>query len=230
MSTVKRKRGPFGGGGYYKAGPAIKKKKYTPRTRVAGVGELKYHDVDVNDASIASNGVIQNTGSINLIPQNTSETGRIGRKCTVKSIMWRYNLELGAQSVVGNAETIRLIVYLDKQANGATASVSGNGGILASDNYQAFNNLNNKSRFQILFDKVEVLNPQAAAGDGTTNDAADVELNGSFYKACNIPLEFSDDTGAITELRSNNIGVMTVAKVGTLAALVSKVRLRFSDN
>lgn len=222
-SSKKRKRSGSGPSTY-------KKRRTTPRARVAGLGELKFHDVDVDDASIATNGTIQNAGTINIIPQNLTESGRIGRKTIIKSVMWRYNLKLAAQAVVGNAETIRLVLYLDSQANGATATVAGAGGILEADNYQSFNNLTNSGRYTILFDKLEVLNPQAAAGDGTTNDAADVEVNGSFYKSCTIPLEFSADTGAITEVRSNNLGIMVLAKVGSLVTLDSKIRLRFTDN
>ncbi len=191
-------------------------------------GELKFHDVDVDDASIAANGTILNSGSINLIPQGVTEKTRVGRKCVIRSIGWRYNYNVAilASATAQAAETVRLIMYLDKQCNGATAAVTD---LLESDNYQSFNKLANSGRFRILMDRLVLLEPLAGAGDGAANDFAGFGANGAFYKTCNIPLEFSSTTGAITEIRSNNIGVLILGKVGTTATLDSKVRLRFSD-
>ncbi len=191
-------------------------------------GELKFFDVEVDDAVVAGAGVIQTaTGSINVIAQGVTEKTRIGRKCVIKSILWRYNLELLASADVGASETVRCIVYLDKQCNGAIATVTG---ILESTNYQSFNNLANSGRFRILYDRVHALNPTAAAGNGTANDVPSFEMNASFYKKVNIPIEFDSTTGAITEMRSNNLCIMTVTRVGDLCKLDSKVRLRFSDS
>ncbi len=193
---------------------------------VGATGELKFHDIAVDDASIAVNGVIQNTGSINLIPQGVTEVQRVGRKCVIRSINWRYNLQIAAQANLTSDETIRMIMYVDKQANGATATVTG---ILETDDYQSFRNLANSGRFNILYDKTHSLNASAGGGDGTANDAAPMNINRAFYKKCSIPLEFDSTTGAITEIRSNNIGILTVSKNGTVAVLDSRIRLRFSD-
>lgn len=191
-----------------------------------GLEELKFHDVDVDDAAIAQNGTILNSGSVNLIAQGTSESERIGRKCTVRSIAWRGNIHATTAASTGASETVKVILYVDKQANGATAAVTD---ILESDNYQSFNNLSNSSRFRILHTQTFVLQPTAGMGDGTTNDVAPNSVNFEFYKKCEIPLEFSSTTGAITEIRSDNIGVMITSKQGNVAVLDSKMRLRFSD-
>ncbi len=191
-------------------------------------GELKFFDLDVDDAVIVVDGQIQTaTGSINTIAQGVTEVTRVGRKCRIKSILWRYNLELVQGATVGLSETVRCIVYQDTQCNGATAAVTD---ILESDNYQSFNNLANSGRFRILYDKTHVLNPSASAGNGTANDVAQHDINRAFYKKCDIPIEFSATTGAITEIRSNNLCILTVSKTGGLAAMDSKIRLRFSDN
>ncbi len=196
--------------------------------RYANGGELKFHDVDVDDASITQAGTIQNTGSINLIAQGVTESTRVGRKCTIKSILWRYNItvpSIGGGNVA-TGDTLRLIMYLDKQANGATIVATD---LLESDNYQSFNNLSNSGRFRIICDKTMDCNITAAAGDGAVNDTAPLSLSGTLFKKCAIPLEFSSTTGAITELRSNNIGIACWSKTGALLALDSKIRLRFSD-
>ncbi len=187
--------------------------------------ELKFHDIDIDDAVIAQAGTI--TDSINKIAQGTTEVTRIGRKCTIKSINWRYDLIMAAATSSSAAsDVVRIILYLDKQCNGATATATA---ILESDDYQSFNNLANKSRFRTLMDRTYSLNAQAGGGDGTTEDYAENITHDSFYKKCNIPVEFDSTAGAITEIRSNNIGILVLSKVGGIATFTSKLRIRFSD-
>ncbi len=197
---------------------------YGRYARNGGPGaELKFHDLDIDDAVVATNGTIAQS-SCNLIAQGVTEVQRIGRKCTIRNINWRYELVMpNAQNMTSVLDTVRVILYLDKQTNGAAATVTG---ILESDDFQSFNNLSNKSRFLILMDRTHVLNCTAGAGNGTANDIAGRQQNYTFFKKCNIPIEFDSTTGAITEQRSNNIGVLLVGKQG-FAGFFSKMRLRF---
>ncbi len=181
--------------------------------------------MDLDDAVIAVNGTI--TASINLIAQGVTESQRIGRKCTIEHILWRWNIQQKSQAVMSATSiTVRLIVYHDKQANGAAASVTD---ILESDNFQSFNNLSNSGRFRILYDRVMSKQQDGSIAGPVTNEW---EVNGSFFKKVSIPIEFSAATGAIGEIRSNNIGVLILggANSGSNATLDSKFRLRFSDN
>lgn len=222
MLSKKRKRFTNGG--------QLKRRRSTAATYYSGMGEMKFHDVDVDDAVIAVNGVIHNTGSINLIVQGITESTRIGRKCTITAIQWRWSLdyfETTAQATATNAEQIRMILYLDRQANGATAAITD---ILESNSWLSYYNLANSSRFRILMDRTYVFQAQAGAGITATSEWAGNEKAGKFYKKCNIPLEFSAALGALTELRSNNLAIMTVSKRGDLVGLTSKIRLRFSDH
>ncbi len=110
--------------------------------------------------------------------------------------------------------------------------MSGTGGLLESANYQAFNNLNNKSRFRVLYDKTFTLNTLAAAGDGTSNDSGAVQRSFSFFKDVNIPMEYSGtaNPSVIGEVRTNNIfGIMISESGNSTVALDSKFRFRFSD-
>ncbi len=110
--------------------------RYRGRTSFAR-GELKFHDVDLDDATIGVNGNI--TASINLIAQGVTESTRVGRKCTLRWIGWRYTIEKVENTVLASGdETIRVIMYWDKQANGATAAITD---ILETDDYHSFNNL-----------------------------------------------------------------------------------------
>lgn len=189
-------------------------------------GELKFHDIDVDlAAGDRSAGAILNAGSINLIAQGVTESQRIGRKCTIKNINWRGQLQLVASATIGTPQTCRLMLILDKQCNGAAATV---GGVLESTNYQSFNNLANKGRFQTLSDQAYTLNPKAAGGNGTANDVAAVLMDFAIYKKCDLSIEFDSTAGAITEIRSNNLFILLITSdTGSLISLDSKIRLRF---
>ncbi len=246
MSVYKRKRSYSGAASAlvlarpystpYKRKKASHGRAFIPgRDRVGGYygryahkgGELKFHDVDLDDPVVATGGVV--TASVNLIAQGVGESQRVGRKCTIKSIQWRYRSlvpEVDAAADPAALEALRIIMYVDKQANGATAAVTD---LYESGDLHAFRNLSNTSRFTILCDKIVELNYMTLASDSANVvSQGTVSYEGVFYKKCNIPLEFDAATGAITEIRSNNIGVLIISNSG-IGGFNSKIRLRFSD-
>ncbi len=192
-------------------------------------GELKFHDLDVDDGLIATGGTIFAPGSVNEIAQGVTESTRIGRKCTIKSVNWRFNMSVGvtASGSATASDVVRVIMYLDKQCNGVTAATTD---ILQTNNYQSFNNLANKNRFRTLMDRSYTIEPQALGGNGTANDQAGYGQHDTFFLKCNIPIEYDDSasTGAIGTIRSNNIGVLILSQNGTVT-FDSKMRLRFAD-
>ncbi len=195
--------------------------------RFAKGGELKFHDVDLDDALIDSGGTI--TPSIALIPQGVTEITRVGRRCTIRSINWRFHLigATDANTAGPPPEVVRILMYIDKQANGATAAVTD---ILESADFQSFNNLANKSRFRTLMDRTYAMNYLASTGADATAEWKLEDIEDSFFKKVNLPMEFDSTTGAITEIKSNNIGVLLISRDGTNVGFGSKIRLRFSDN
>ncbi len=206
--------------------------RYRGKMRIAGYygrynkrnlvrAELKFHDLDIVDTAIATGGTI--TPSWNLIPQGTTEIQRLGRKCTIKHIAWRFSMTK-TQEVTSSADSIvRMIVYLDKQANGAAATVTD---ILENGDFQSFYNLANSSRFRILIDRTYDMN-SFAGGAGTALQSYTRSTSGMMSKRVNIPLEFSSTTGAITEIRSNNVGLLLISNRGQVR-LDSSMRIRFT--
>ncbi len=186
-------------------------------------GELKFHDLDILDAVIVNTGVII-VPSCNLIAQGTTEIQRIGRKCTIKEIDWRYVLRKNSSTGLVGDDIVRIILYLDKQANGAAPAVLD---ILETADFQSHYNLVNQSRFRFLIDSTTAVNGAAAAGDGATQDLFSRSYSKRYRKKCNIPIEFSSTVGSITEIRSNNIGLLLISRDGT-SGLESSMRLRFS--
>ncbi len=193
-----------------------------------GPGEMKFFDLDLDEDPFTTAGAI--TDSINKIAQGVTEVTRVGRKCTIRSINWHFLLWLPEQDAVSDplaSDSCRIIMYVDKQTNGATAAVLD---VLETANWRSFRNLSNVSRFNVLLDKTLSINYLTLASDGAgVVSQGQVNLHGEFYKKCMLPIEFDAGAGAITEIRSNNIGVLLISSNGT-ANFSSKIRVRFSDN
>ncbi len=234
MSSYKRKRGPYRthvargvrSTRRRRGGPRV----FVPyrRGRRASLSvEKKFHDVDVDDASVNTAGTV--TATVNIIAQGVTESERVGRKCTITNINVRYTIvlpEIDAAATPGPGDVCRVIFFVDKQANGAAAAVTD---ILETADYQSFNNLSNSSRFRVLMDRSHALSYTSMASDGAALVSnADITEEYSFYKECSIPIEFSSTTGAIGEIRSNNIAMMVISRTAA-TGFFSKWRLRFTD-
>lgn len=186
--------------------------------------EKKYFDTAINFTYDAT-GEVPATGQLVLIPQGVTESTRVGRKCTIKSIQLRLtNTYVPGADTLG-CTTAFLMLVLDKQANGAAAAATD---VLTSTDFrQAMINLDNSERFVILkrFDMVL----QAGAGVATAfgRDQKQIE----YYKKCNIPIEYSSTAGAITEIKSNNLFFLagTDQTTDDTVGCIGTVRVRFTD-
>lgn len=188
--------------------------------------ELKFHDLATNDGTITANNVM--VLSCNLIPQGVTECQRVGRKCTIKNIGWRFTMKIFQTTVAGDtSEVIRVILYVDKQCNGATAAITD---LLETDSFQSFNNLSNKSRFRTLMDRTYALHSTAGGTSAAgVHQVFEQNISDSFYKKMNLPIEFSGINGVIGEIRSNNIGILILVENGGFSKFTGIMRLRFSD-
>ena len=216
--------------------PYTRKRMFIPgRDRVGGYygryagrnSELKFHDHTFVDAFVAATGDID--PSLNLIAQGTAENERIGRKCVIKSIDLIYSLSLYEQDAVTKpkeGDSVRMIVYIDKQANGATASKTD---LLESALLHSPYNLSNSGRFIFLMDKIHNINYAGLASDGAgvVSQAENLHTY-KWHKNCNMPVEFDSTTGAITEIRSNNLGLLLISATSGVR-WTGTWRLRFSD-
>lgn len=195
-----------------------------------GGGEWKYRDytpANLNPVSGTTGDIID---SINHIPQGTNENQRIGRKVRIRRIQWRYTLTIPTESneaTPPGRDSVRVIMYWDKQTNGAASTTDD---ILQSQDYKAYRNLTQGTRYEILYDKMHSMNymglTSAAANDFSTSAMG---RNYSFYKKCDIPVEFNDTQGDMTEIRTNNIGVLCISENG-ITIMKNHFRIRYSDN
>lgn len=203
--------------------------------RFGPMGEKKFHDEEYGLVTVTNEGIIQ-SDSVLTIPQGTTQSERIGRIIKVTNMSIHGYLMLpGANSLVNSAIQCRMVVYLDKQANGTTAATTDLYDNLSTLNYsvQAFRNLSNSKRFAILSDKTYTFNAAAAAGD-VTNDEEFAPIRKPFRINKNwpqgLPIEYSvGTTGAIGQIKQNNIGVMAFGGAGLIKGAWN-CRVRFTDN
>ncbi len=190
--------------------------------------ELKFHDVTISDATLANNWTILNSGTLLVIAAGTGESERVGRKVTVRKIGFRYTIgKLFATTSTATSTSVRVIVYHDKQANKATAALAD---IVEDDTFYTFNNLTNSGRFRTLMDRTHDLASTCGGGDGTTEDYGENISSHTWFKECNIPVEYTSTTGAIGEITSNNICVMAFSSENANVRLDGNFRFRFTDS
>lgn len=187
-------------------------------------GELKFLDTALGFTNIAATGTITSPTFI-IIPQGVTQSGRVGRQVTLKSVHISGFIELRDNTGVTSASNrVRMIVYLDKQCNGATATVTG---LISTTDVDSFRNLQETNRFVFLSDKLYTLNATGSDGTSTLEYQKSFKVNANV----NIPVEYSGTTGVLTEIRSNNLGIMLIAdSAPTNATRVQYItRVRYTD-
>ncbi len=195
--------------------------------------ELKFFDTSFTDSNgISATGQIVQD-SVNEVVQDVSENGRVGRNIYVKSLLINglFKAQTQANDAAGVNDMIRTIVYIDHQTNGATATV---GQILEQGDILSHNNLENSKRFKIL--KNFIMSVHSPAGGGDVG-AAESNWGGMVipYKCIikfktPLKIEFNGATGAITEMSSNNLGIMQISFSGD-SNVTSEfcTRIRYTD-
>jgi len=202
--------------------------------------EIKF--LDMGQAAVAlsdsglimpsvAGGTIVSVGSYVGIPQGTTASQRVGRMVVLKKFMIRGYFDLPASTTAAQAggDMVRFILYWDKQANGAAAAATD---ILATADATVYNNLINSGRFMILKDKWFNLPVRTALRAGGTTDTWYGSQKPFFIaKRCSIPIEFSSTTGAITELKSNNIGILAICeRASNFPTVTYTARIRYDDS
>jgi len=176
------------GGAYGRYGYSAKRAGYAP--------ELKSHSDAIEGFFDQTGEVLKN--SLVLIPQGDTAIERDGRKATIKSIHVRGTFFYEPAATSGTT-CVYFYIILDTQANGAAPAITDI--FTTSGMDRNFINLDNTSRFKVL--KKITVPFVAPSGVAAAKQKMIVPIE--FYKTCNIPVDWSSNTGAITEIRSNNI-------------------------
>lgn len=196
--------------------------------------ELKAYDIAV--ATYQCN----TTGSFTLlcVPQlGTDYTNRIGRKINLRSVYIRGQIftELGTVPSAGSqgSQFGRMIIFYDKQPNGAAPAVTD---LLVSASPSAQLNLNNRDRFEILADKTWVFDPyffSTTATQSYGSASRQIYAIKKYKKLGNRDVIFGGNAGTIADI---NTGALYMFFIGDQAAAgddlnaIVSTRVRFDDS
>ncbi len=189
--------------------------------------ELKFFDTAIALTPVTTTGTV--IASLNLVAQGTEEDQRIGRSIDVGELAFRYSLSLpltAASATLPDGDTVRRIVFLDRQTNGAAAAVLD---ILQTADIHSFLNLSNQGRFTILIDEVmDMVALSTAITPGGNFNSPSVHKEIVWATDIDAVVEFNSTTGVIAEIRSNNLGVLFISHDG-VAEMDGITRIRYFD-
>ncbi len=209
----------------------IQKLRMATNVRTGGFNNIEFKFLDTVKAAtaMASAGTVLDP-TLLAIPQGAGESSRLGRKITVTKIDIRAVFKIFTNAITGGSAPVRFIVYQDKQTNKAAAAVSDLLVQAGAITVNAFRNLQNKDRFRVIFDdffKMDVTAATITAADViATQEQSEVKY---YSKKVNIPIEFTSSTPDVTDLTSNNIGVIGISEAGNVSVIYS-ARIRYTDN
>jgi len=192
--------------------------------------EYKFYDTSFTAAVIPVTGSIT-SNTVCDVAVGTGESQRVGRKICVKQVIIKgYAFLPDATDKQNTADFVKVVVYGDKQANGAAATIAN---LLSSADVLSFNNLQNSQRFKTLKSKIVTLHA-SGVGHGesstpTTTTATGRGLRHFVMKVnLNAIIEFSGTGSGVSDLTSNNIGIYAISQAGDIQ-LEYKVRIRYTD-
>lgn len=186
-------------------------------------GELKFLDTAISLANIAV-GTGALSGSLVVIPQADTESGRDGRQVIVKKLSIKGHVITDA-AVLGQ-ERVRILLIQDKQTNGALGTIEN---ILETNDINAFRNLENIHRFVVLKDMQVRMPPKQINTAATTSMIQCVPF--SINTNLNIPIDYdsSATTGAIATQRSNGLFLIALTFNTNQSDITATCRIRFQD-
>jgi len=221
------------------------------------ITERKYHDTEraatvINTASpdftpcsadpYTAVIPVYNPCTFNAIPVGTSWQQRIGRKVQIVSFKLKGEIGLNPQANASGdafyAPTIRIIIFIDMQTNGAYPW-SPNGVIYSGPTsilpISSFQNGDNFGRFKILHDMRTVLNPFAVHGEYATGESwltshvKLIDYTHNFYPPLTVHYN-SANSATNADIVDNSIHMLACTDLSNPTCFLSyKARITFFD-
>lgn len=162
---------------------------------------------------------------INAVPQGDDSITRDGRKIVVKVVQLRYGLF--GSAVPAGFIALRVVIVHDVAPNALIPAVTD---IFTSSDGLAYNNLNNRERFRILYDFTLGQKKGSDSFVSTNASSTIVAFNDVVYKKCDISTVFNDVAGGtIGSITTGAIYVVTLFSGGSSVGSTLKSRIRFAD-
>lgn len=187
--------------------------------------ELKYFDGSRAESTISNSGVIASP-SLLLIAGGSESQERLGREIWIKSIQLTGRCLLPKlQLADATSETLRLVVYLDRQPNGGVPNVND---VLKTGVWNSYLNLENAARFKILSNKFFDMNALAAGGTQADPQSMEVAQTFRIYSEVGELCSYLNETALYGALQDMNIGVLAITTSSTID-MGYRWRVRFTD-
>lgn len=191
--------------------------------------EIKFHDTSNDVAAFID--TIPNTSLITGIPEGNGRSARIGQKINVIGLELAFEFDhRPADGDNGNANAVRLQIWLDKQANGTQAvdpdylQLTGH-----SAPHMKHPNKSNEDRFVLLGEKNLTFGTPGGMGSTPARWARSIKNIKWNLKLPKLPIHYSSTTGSITEVRSNNIFISYQPHFVGLTLMTFNYRTHYID-
>ncbi len=188
--------------------------------------EIKWRDnVIVFSGDLTAGAIAPN---LVFIAEGDSKLQRIGREVTILHMELRYDVELPESHLATRpkkGDVARMIIYVDKQCNGASALITD---VLLLASYLSPYNVENEDRFVILYDH----STDANYGGLTSNplmtqfDQSAVIKHYEMQMNLNIPIDYSGVAGFTSQITSNIMGMIVLTRFAD-TNISGWLRLRF---
>ncbi len=209
-----------------KSTAAIAKKNRRDISQLKSNLDWKFKDTIVDDAVVSTTGTVQ--PQIFVIGNGDTSNQKDGLKIVIKKVSCRFQFTLPSSTDKdAAADTLRIMLLKDKQANGALPAVAQ---ILTGTDIFDFREPPNKRRFTVLFDKTVSINSNGGFGNGTTNTTLFKTMNWEWSRRMNFPIYYNNSvsTGAIAQINSNNLVMFYISQDG-LCGVLATVRVEYTD-
>jgi hypothetical protein len=164
------------------------------------------------------------TGALSLlngVGPGTSGTQRLGQKISLTQL--EYSLALASTPTTGLDQVQRLIIFLDRQTNGAAPTITD---VLVSASPYAMFNVGNATRFRILVDETKSIN--------ASTESDSIVVTGHVRKPLRTTQVFNTGVSAdVTDIVSGSIYLLTIGSLtagATAGSVTGRTRLSFTDN
>lgn len=193
--------------------------------------ELKWNDAapltSAAFGSTATRVTLLGASPAHTLASGTGSSDRIGKKITIKSIQLKGSIGLG------NTNSLSVVFHiwlcLDTQANGTLATLSD---VIDSTSLDiARPVIANSERFRVLKKLVfECPALYSTITTGPTSGSLMLRQHFDYFKKCNYEIDYSLTTGAITEIRSNNLFLIAGTVGDNSQPTLNMVsRIRYTD-
>lgn len=198
--------------------------------------EKKFLDREIAAVGLNVNWTIQDdvNDSLNGMKTGTGESDRIGRVIHIYSLHFQYFFDSLFQKQEVNPLTqlrMRIIVFIDKQCNGAIPVVGDVLELTNASTYLALKNLQFATRFQFLYDRNHTLG-RSGMNEGVVDSFASGHVTSNVfsfkkYWKTGLKVTFDGVDEAITSITDKAIHVMAVANTGD-CDLTWQSRIRYT--